>query len=351
MGNKYTMFLFDIGMERKAAVVGLGPMGLTHAAITNAVGFARVVAMADADERLLEVGRKALPTVKFFKDYTEMIHTVQPDCVYVCTPPLTHAKVVRGILDVGSPRAIFVEKPLATTMQDAVSLAKTMRGRNILGMVGFQKRFNGVFKEVKERVTQGEIGRVVLFRAHDFTPGAQGPVTGWRGEPAAGGVTMEWGIHLIDLLLWIFGKPESIEASRRRIFSERVEDYVSVSMRFPGGISGFAELGWNMRNYDPPDLEIEIHGTQGVIHVNEDRLVFYHGDGANQTTGGRTSPVVIHTSKLTQPPPFLLGQPENVWEEIHFQEGIGKGEVSENTFEESVRVHEVIDRIREVPLL
>jgi predicted dehydrogenase len=337
-------------MERKAAVVGLGPMGLTHAAITNAVGLARVVAMADTDERLLATGRKILPRVRFFEDYAEMIRAVQPDCVYVCTPPLTHGEVIRGILDAGSPRALFVEKPLATTMQDAESLAHALRGRNVLGMVGFQKRFNGVFEEVNRRIAREEIGRVVLFRAHDFTPGVLGPVTGWRGEPGAGGVTMEWGIHLIDLLLWIFGRPESIEASRRRIFSERVEDYVSASMRFPGGISGFMELGWNMRNYSPPELAIEIHGTKGALHVNEDRLTLYLGADSDHAIGGRTPPVVIHTSKLTRCPPFLLGQPENVWEEVHFQEGVGKGEVSLNTFEDSVRVHEVIDRIRGAPL-
>ena len=337
-------------MERKAAIIGLGPMGLTHAAITNAVGLARVVAMSDTDERLLATGRKALPKVHFFKDFTDMVHTVQPDCVYVCTPPLTHARVVREILEVGSPRGLFVEKPLATTKDDAESLARALRGKNILGMVGFQKRFNGVFEETKRRVAREEIGRVVLVRAHDFTPGVLGPVTGWRGEPAAGGVTMEWGIHLIDLLLWIFGRPESIEAGRLRIFSEHVEDYVSVSMRFPGGISGLMELGWNMRNYSPPDLAIEIHGTNGVLQVNEDRLTLYRGTDSNHAIGGRTPPVVIHTSKLTRSPPFLLGQPENVWEEVHFQEGISKGELSLNTFEESVTIHEVIDRIREAPL-
>ena len=339
-----------MAVTRTAAVVGLGPMGLTHAAITEGLGRARVVALVDSDSRLTEAGRRLLPKVDFFSNAGDMMRKVAPDCVYVCTPPPTHAAVVRQVIESGPPKAIFVEKPLATSGAEARALAGLAQRHHFLGMVGFQKRFNEVFREAKRRIDAGAIGRPALFRAHDFTAGPMGPATGWRGEPGAGGATLEWGVHLLDLLLWLFGPPEAVQARRRRIYSARVEDFASVSAKFHANVAGFIEIGWNMRNYSPPDLSIEVVGTDGVLQLNEDRLIQYSGADASQLVAGRSAPEMIHVTQLTRSPPFLLGQPENVWEEVGFHEALDRGSAPPNSWEDSARLLEWIDVIRQAPL-
>jgi predicted dehydrogenase len=280
-----------------------------------------------------------------------MVRSVRPECVYICTPPGTHAELVSHVLDEEAPRAIFVEKPLATSARDASALTDSAQKRKVVGMVGFQRRFNSVFREAKKILARGDIGDVVFFRAHTFTSSVLSrQSSGWRLDPKSGGVVLEWGIHLIDLILWIFGRPESVTAFRRRIFSERVEDYASVSLSFPQGVSGLVEVGWSMRNYDPPEFGIEIHGSAGMLDLTEDRVVIYRATDASNGIGGRAHPVLIHASELDPHPPFLIGQPENVWQEEHFQQGIASGAVSVNAFAESIAVHEVVDRIRSAPL-
>jgi predicted dehydrogenase len=297
------------------------------------------------------MGTRLIPGLQFFSDTERMIQELNPDCVYVCTPPPTHVEVVRSILRAGTPKAIFVEKPLASRGAEARALAEEAQRRSILGVVGFQRRFNGVFCETRRLLQQREIGEVRLFRAIDLTAGPMGPATGWRGEPQAGGVTMEWGIHLLDLLLWMFGIPSAVRARRVRIFSDSVEDFASAWLSFPGGVSGTAEWGWNLRNYAPPELGLEIHGTEGVIGVNEDRLVVYPGRTDTSTAAvGRPPPRVIHASTLTPMPSFLLGQPENVWQEVRFHDALDGRDAPENGWVESVRLHELIDTIRDAPL-
>jgi predicted dehydrogenase len=336
--------------KRTVAIVGMGPMGLSHAAITNSLGRGRVVAMVDSDERLLLMGKKVLRGINFFSNVEDMIRTLAPDCVYVCTPPPTHVDIVQAIFRAGSPKAIFVEKPLATRANDAKGLAEEARRRNILGVIGFQKRFNRVFEESRRLVQSGAIGKVRLVRANDLTAGQVAPATGWRGEPGSGGVTLEWGIHLLDLLLWTFGTPISVKARRMRLFSDRVEDVVSASLTFPGGVLGLVELGWNLRNYNPPDLFMEIHGTEGAISVNEDRLVVYTKKRESESVGGRPAPMVVHSTQVTPPLPFLLGQPENIWQEVRFHDALDGRLPAENTWDESIPLHNLIDQILSVPL-
>jgi predicted dehydrogenase len=340
----------DVATTRTAAIVGLGPMGLTHAAITEGLGRARVVALVDSDSRLIGAGRKLLPKVEFFSDVREMMERAAPECVYVCTPPPTHVAVVRQVIESGPPKAIFVEKPLATSGAEARAMVEAAQRHHVLGMVGFQKRFNGVFGEAKRRIDTGGIGRPMLLRAHDFTAGPLGPATGWRGEPGAGGAALEWGIHLLDLLLWLFGPPEAVRARRCRVYSERVEDFASVSVKFGANITGFVEIGWNMRDYAPPDLSIEVVGTDGVLLLNEDRLIQYSGADTSQLVAGRSAPEVLHVTQLTRNPPFLLGQPENVWEEIGFHDALDRGLALPNSWEDSFRLLEWIDLIRQAPL-
>lgn len=332
-----------------AAVIGLGPMGLTHAAIANSLGSSKVVGVADSDERLLRIGRKLVNGIQFFSDYMEMVTQLQPDCVYVCTPPYTHYEIVRKLLDHSTrPRGIFVEKPLAASRSEAQELASSLGTRGMIGAVGYQKRFIGAFQRTKELLQKGALGRVVLFRAHQFTPGILQPIEGWRSEPATGGATIEWGIHLIDLLVWLFGAPSGIEASRSRVVSSRVEDYARAGLTYANGVAGLVEIGWSMRNFSPPELMIEIHGTEGALNVTEDRIVVY--GGREQTGEDATRPILTHTASLTPPVPFLLGQPENVIEELHFQECVRHGTAPVNSFQESVRVHQIVDAIRAAPL-
>lgn len=332
------------------AVVGLGPMGLTHASIANARGSYSVAALVDSDSQLIRAARKLLPHVRTFTDTGQMMRTVSPTIVYVCTPPQTHFELVRQVLGNGSPKAVFVEKPLATSLEDVSSLNQMSLAGGVAGRVGFQRRFNGVFQKLRELVSSGSLGQISLVRARDFSRGPLGRARGWRSDADSGGAVLEWGIHLFDLMLWIFGTPTHIQASRHRLLSDAVEDYALVTATFPHCNHASIEIGWNMRNFDPPELVIEIYGSDVVLVANDDVLVSYGAKDAPGGLFGRTPTVVEHVASLTPTPPFLLGQVEYCLQDIALESDAESRTERVSTFAESVTLQKLLDSIRGAPL-
>jgi predicted dehydrogenase len=331
-----------------AGIVGLGPMGGLHGAIANGSGTSKVVAVADADERLLKLVPKLMPGIKTFRDAGTMIRSINLDTLYVCTPAHVHGEIVHSVIDSGSRTAVFVEKPLATNKESASDLAQLVKKARTVSMVGYQKRFNGAYLKARSLIETGTIGRPLFFRAHSFTGGVLKRESGWKYEMPSGGAALEWGVHLFDLLNWLFGEPRPVRATRRRIFSETVEDYAQLEIEYPDGVSGHAEIGWSMRNYNPDELMIEVHGSEGMLNVNQDRILLSRDNLPASLDGVRSE--MIHVSTLTPKVPFLLGQPEGVLQDLHFQECAVAGRSPMNSFEESIALHALVDFVRAAPL-
>ena len=94
----------------KAAVIGLGKMGISHAAILGGLPDVELAAVCDTDG-LIQSGFGKLTRIPFFTDYRKMIDTVRPDCVYVITPTRMHYEMVKYALQNGCH--VFCEKPFA----------------------------------------------------------------------------------------------------------------------------------------------------------------------------------------------------------------------------------------------
>lgn len=331
----------------RAGVIGLGPMGALHLAVTSAMG-TRELAVVETDDRILRFAPRLLGHVRFFSDHHSMINDFRPEVVYVCTPPHTHPSIVEDVLKAASLRGIFVEKPLATNSPDARRLVRAIEQRHLPGVVGFQRRFAGPFSEAKRLLDTGVLGKPKFFRAHAFTLSDFQALSRWRGAAESGGATLEWGIHIIDLVLWYFGMPSKVDAARTRLISRDVEDYARCELSYGSGLVGTIEIGWAMRDYATSQVLVDIHGTRATLSASEDRLVLYGGDGHKDTPTG--SGRVWHSSQLTPKVPFLLGQPTNVLEEMYFRDCLASGSVPLNSFNDSLQNLQVVDRIRGAPL-
>jgi predicted dehydrogenase len=210
-------------------------------------------------------------------------------------------------------------------------------------MVGFQKRFAGVFARTKELLSKGAIGEPFLFRSHHFGSSVTTNNEGWKFQGGSGGATLEFGVHLLDLLIWFFGEPTSVESSKKSIFSSSVEDYVVSHTTFQNDLSGSVEIGWSMRNYAPDQIMIEIHGRNGTLNVTEDRLKIYVDssvenvveEGIHEYTSFELDPVV----------PFLLAHPENVAQEEHFLKCVQGRDKPTTSFEDAAKVNRFVDMI------
>ena len=329
--------------QRKISVgiIGMGQMGMLHGGIVNMLPESYLAAICESNSRISMLGAKVIPGVKFYNDYLKMIEKESLDAVIVCTPALSHAKIASKIIEQGVVKGIFVEKPLATSFEEASAL--TAKAKGMVTMVGFQKRFCGTFVRAKELLKKDVIGKPRFFRSHFYTSENVQPGVGWKFEVGGGGVLLEFAPHLLDILNWYFGDPlvtQALKASFRE--GGGLPDYIHASITYNGGLVGYADICWGMRNYRPGEMAVEIHGDRGTISVNDSRILLYlDKDSEDFRAGIHSFPV----ASLNPSVPFLLAYPENVLIDRSFVLAVRTSRPTEPAFLAGMAVNRLIDQL------
>ena len=319
-------------------------MGILHAAISNSLEGHQVLAVSDNDSFLLKLAKKALPALNFYSNYREMLEKEDLDGIFVCTPVQTHYAISHDVLTNFRDVSLFVEKPLAGNYEDASKMVIDSHKSSVITMVGYQKRFRGVFQKARALLDAGVLGEVGYVRSHFFGSNVIGEKQGWKFQRGTGGATLEYGVHLLDLLIWYFGEPLSAKSMVKTVFSSNVEDFVSSNVEFQSGIRGSVEISWSMRNYSVPELLIEVHGKNGCMSVTEDRVsVFLDRTTKDSPLGEGTS--VFFNSTLDESVPFLIANPESVLQEQFFLNCVNNKTQPQQNFESAAKVNRFVDLI------
>jgi predicted dehydrogenase len=141
----------------RAAVVGMGKLGLLHAGIFNVLPGSRLVAAVDTSEQVLRVLQSKANSIACFKDHSQMLNEMTPDLVVIATPTGLHTSVAADCVRHGAH--IFIEKPLCLVPGDAKPLLEALRQRSQVNMVGYMTRFLDTFRKAKELVSLNLIRR------------------------------------------------------------------------------------------------------------------------------------------------------------------------------------------------
>lgn len=147
------------------ALKGMLPQEMTHVgAILKTPGL-ELAAVADIDEGLTSKysawmsranefidwwnkwehdhgSDKHVETISVYADYEKMLTEVKPDAVIICTPPATHMKIARNVVRYDGVKAVLLEKPVATTLDDAERVLETYRAFNIPCIVNHSRRWH-----------------------------------------------------------------------------------------------------------------------------------------------------------------------------------------------------------------
>jgi predicted dehydrogenase len=219
----------------RVALVGLGNAGYTlHLPALSGIPDATVVGACDVDtaRRDRAAGRWKVPV---FDDFGAMLQTATPEVVVVGTPPDTHADYCVRAFRAGAH--VICEKPFVPTLAEAdrVLAAAAGAGRSIA--------FNHEFREMPIfRAIRGEIERIgrddlvfaQIWQLMDLPPWAE---PGWRGQLLQR-TLHEAGVHLVDLLLAMFGEqPEAVQAaiSTGGLREEQTDAVALVTLHFSRG--------------------------------------------------------------------------------------------------------------------
>jgi predicted dehydrogenase len=323
-------------MDRfKAAIVGLGKMGLLHASILNIMPNVELSALCDKNFLLLRFAKKLFKSVKVVDDVAKLSN-LNIDFVYVTTPIPTHFPVVKTIYLNEVTRNLFVEKTLASSWEKAkelCNLAQKFRGVN---MVGYMKRFSCTFRKARSLLDQGILGELDYFDAHAYSSDFSKFQRGLKMAGFRGGVLGDLGSHVIDLALWFFGDLEVESAIMNSMTDGSCEDSAHFAVR-KKGLKGKFDISWCMNNYRLPHFELAITGREGIMKVNDDALELKLNNGASS---------LWYKQSLGDNVDFLLGEPEYYREDEFYFKSITNANNAEPSFESASKVDYVIEQVK-----
>lgn len=225
----------------------------------------RLVAVMRRDRSKAEdfARRHAVP--RFYDDARALIGDGEVDAVYIATPPGSHCELALAVASAGKP--CYVEKPMARSFAECQRMNDAFHAAGQRLFVAYYRRCLPRFTRVRELVHDGTIGAVtsVLYRySRVFQPARS---TAWRmnAVESGGGVFLDIGSHLLDLLDFIFGPLLDVRGGAGHVPPEDVESLVAMSFRTNGGAVGCGL--WNFAAHANED-RLEITGTAGRVAVS-----------------------------------------------------------------------------------
>jgi predicted dehydrogenase len=181
----------------KVGVVGVGSMGRTHVAAFSAHPGAEVTAVCDPDEGRLDAVAREFDVAHRTTDVEELV-SGDVDAVVVATPE--HFHLAPALAALGAGKHLLLEKPLATTVEDAHAIADVAAGVDAVVLPGLNLRYEPRYRQVKDWLASGDQGAIVSMYLRRNRPAPLFEHYS-RIHPA-----FETGSHDVDLALWYSGR-------------------------------------------------------------------------------------------------------------------------------------------------
>jgi predicted dehydrogenase len=157
----------------------------------------------------------ALAGIPIYEDTRAALGQVTTDAVLVATPDGQHTAPVLDALSAG--KFVYVEKPLALTLEDCLAIVRADRAAGHHTMVGFNLRYAPLYRRAHEMIREGALGRLLTIQADEFYYGGRTYFRRWnRLRRYGGGLWITKASHDFDQLYWLAGTlPLRVSASAR----------------------------------------------------------------------------------------------------------------------------------------
>ena len=254
-------------------IIGAGMIAHVHARAIREIPNADLIGVYSTTQEKREAFA-AKESCMAYESLEAMLADDRISIVCICTPSGAHQDPALACLDAG--KHCMVEKPLEVTLEKCDRMIMKAKEKGLKLGVIFPSRFYDHAMRLKQAMTNGKFGDIVLGDAYVkwHRSEAYYRSNAWRGtwELDGGGALMNQGIHSVDLLQWYMGPVESVQAfaGNRRHKGIAVEDTVVAVLRFANGAMGNIECSTAIF---PGELKrIEINGTVGTAILQESQL-------------------------------------------------------------------------------
>ncbi|MDP1946067.1 MAG: Gfo/Idh/MocA family oxidoreductase [Nitrospirota bacterium] len=250
-----------IQRQYRAGVIGLGQIGnlfdedpkrkeiWTHTGAYLALPDVMLAAGADSDDGRRNSFLKRSAGAKAYRDYGDMFGAERLDVVSVCTPTALHHEMVLAAVHAGV-RAVFCEKPLAATPEQAAEMVEVCQSAGVLLAVNHTRRWEPIYVRAKQLVQDGAIGRLEAIVG--YYPGK----------------VFTMGTHLFDLMRFFGGDVQWVcgQSPNGTIASDE-EGSLSGQLQFCSGAIGSIISGWDRTNHV---FELDLVGSAGRLRLSGD---------------------------------------------------------------------------------
>ena len=264
----------------RAGVIGLGQIGnlfdedpkrkeiWTHTGAYLALPNVTLTAGADSDENRRRRFLYRSVTATAYVDYRSMLQSENLHVLSVCTPTVLHHEMVLAGVRAGV-RAIFCEKPLAATSEEAAEMVEACQTAGVLLAVNHTRRWEPIYVRAKQLVLDGAIGRIEAIVG--YYPGK----------------VFTMGTHLFDLMRFFGGDIQWVsgQSPDLRLASDE-EGSLSGQVQFRSGAAGCIVSGWDRANHV---FELDLFGSAGRLRLSGDgtAMDLYRFDESSRYSGYR----------------------------------------------------------------
>jgi predicted dehydrogenase len=259
----------------KGAIIGLGKMGLSHAAIVGAHPDVEMVSVCDTSTLILNTFKK-FSKVNTYSDSQKMIDKEVLDFIIVATPTKFHYPIVKYAL--GKSIHVFCEKPFTLSSSHSKELVELANKKQLVNQVGFHNHFIGTFRELKRLLSNHIIGDLVHFSGEAYGPVVtKEKAATWRSNTGEGGGCLyDYASHVINLIQEIIGRPNKICGTLlKSIYSKGVEDAVYSLLKLQSGLTGTLLVNWSDETYRKMSTSLTIQGKNGKIICDATELKIF----------------------------------------------------------------------------
>lgn len=265
-------------------LIGLGGIARTHLQVLKSMSVldipappTELVGLFTTDPNKVEQGHK-IGFKHVVHDLDELL-VLDVDVVDICTPNYLHYPQILAAAQHG--KHVYYEKPLCLDEEEAEALGRELEDYSGTIQGAYVLRFLPVVAKARGILKDGVIGQVHSFRFTSYHSSYLNPNRpgAWRLQHAAsgGGVLMDLGSHMLDLVRFMLGEPTSVKAWTNTFVKKRfwpngeemdvdVDDHTLVVLGLEGGGQGTVEVSRVAVGND--GMTLEFYGEKGAIHVD-----------------------------------------------------------------------------------
>ena len=276
----------------RVGVIGTGSRGTGLISLLQKIPGFVVTACCDIIPENLD---KAIQTAgnnpRAYKDYRALLSDKQVEAVIIATPLFLHFPMATAALDAG--KHVYLEKSLSYNIQEALTLADTVSKSRLVFQVGYQYRYYGLYKKVKEIIEQNWLGRITHLesqynRNSDWRnlvkDPAQERIINWRMyKEYCGGPLSELCAHQIDMIRYLLDSNPTKAVAMGGINywndGRDTYDHIRAVYEYPGGIqSSVSSVLSNAYN----GYNIKIFGDKATVEIQREKAFIYAENTVNR---------------------------------------------------------------------